>query len=112
MRVGFNLKIVSGWAVDLVKDELIKRLETDASRINALARVHGATSETGVTVGVAHGCVSVIVEKARSGMLMDVDRAEVEAAGDGANIASAQEAEAILSPRVTAPPMQAMNVGD
>ena len=81
VRVGFTLKIIPGWVVNLVEDTLEREpLAQAASRINFLMGIRMATTKTAITLVVAHGLVSWLAEKPRAGLLMDVTNEEMTAA--------------------------------
>ena len=99
VRVMSTLKIVPGWEVDLVTNQLTSvQRSLAASRVNALMRIRGATPETAITCVVARGRILMISEKARNGALVECN----ELLKDGktyaeANIVPAQEAKELVA---------------
>ena len=100
-RVGFTMKIVYGWEVDMVKDVLISvPMSAAGPRINAfMGGTRGSTAETAITALVAHGRVCMLSEKARAGSLVDVGEdavANAESEG-GTSISPAPVAKQLLT---------------
>ena len=73
---------------------LVRESTNSGSWLNALLGMRMATGETAITVVVAHGGISVLVERCRDGLLMDLDRGEAE--DTGADVTPVQDAEQVV----------------